>query len=33
MADEGTVEGCHPTDLGFYFMAKALEPILKEILK
>ena len=31
MADEGTVEGCHPTDLGFYFMAKALEPILEEI--
>ncbi len=33
MADEGTVEGCHPTDLGFYFMAKALEPILSEIEK
>ena len=32
MADEGTVEGCHPTDLGFYFMAKALEPVLKEII-
>ncbi len=31
--DEGTVEGCHPTDLGFYFMAKSLYPILKSILK
>ncbi len=31
--DEGSVEGCHPTDLGFYFMAKALYPILKEILE
>ena len=33
MADEGTVEGIHPTDLGFYFMAKALAPILQEILE
>lgn len=31
--DEGTVEGCHPTDLGFYFMAKGLYPILKEALE
>lgn len=31
--DEGTVEGCHPTDLGFYFMAKGLYPILKETLE
>jgi len=31
--DEGTVEGSHPTDLGFYFMAKALYPILKEALE
>ena len=31
--DEATVDGVHPTDLGFYFMAKALYPILKEILK
>ena len=30
--DEGTVEGCHPTDLGFYFMAKGLEPVLKAVL-
>ena len=33
MADEGTVEGCHPTDLGFYFMANALLPILKKIIE
>ena len=33
IADEGTVEGCHPTDLGFYFMAQSLMPILKEILE
>ena len=31
--DEGTVEGCHPTDLGFYFMAKAVYPVLKEALE
>ena len=30
---EGTVDSVHPTDLGFYFMAKALEPTLKEIAK
>lgn len=33
MADEGTVEGCHPTDLGFYFMAQGLLPILKKIIE
>ena len=32
MADEGTVEACHPNDLGFYFMAKALFPILEPLL-
>ena len=32
-ADEGTVEGCHPTDLGFYFMAQSILPIIKSILK
>ncbi len=32
-ADEGTVDGTHPTDLGFFSMAKALLPILKEALK
>lgn len=31
--DYGTVEGCHPNDQGFFGMATALEPILKEILK
>ena len=31
--DEGTVDHCHPTDLGFYFMAAALRPILEEIEK
>ena len=31
--DSGTVDGCHPNDLGFYCMAKALEPVLKSVLK
>jgi hypothetical protein len=31
--DEATVDGVHPTDLGFYYMARALEPILKEALE
>ncbi|MBR5139451.1 MAG: hypothetical protein IKV16_00205 [Clostridia bacterium] len=31
--DEGTVDGCHPTDLGFYSMAQALIPVLKKCLK
>lgn len=30
---EGTVDGTHPNDLGFASMAKALEPMLKEILE
>ena len=30
--DEGTVDGTHPTDLGFYSMAKCLEPILRSVL-
>ena len=29
--EEGTVDRIHPTDLGFYFMAKALQPTLEEI--
>lgn len=29
---EMTVDGLHPTDLGFYMMAKVLYPILKELL-
>ncbi|GMV94917.1 MAG: hydrolase [Candidatus Hydrogenedentota bacterium] len=28
---EGTVDGTHPTDLGFYRMAQALEPIVREL--
>lgn len=28
--EEGTVDTSHPTDLGFYFMAKSLYPILKD---
>lgn len=31
--DSGTVDNCHPNDLGFYCMAKALEPVLKSALK
>ena len=31
--DEYTVDFIHPTDLGFYFMGKGLEPIIREILK
>lgn len=29
--DSGTVDNCHPTDLGFYSMAEALIPVLREI--
>lgn len=29
----GTVDACHPNDLGFYAMASALEPVLSELLK
>lgn len=32
-SDEGTVDGTHPTDLGFYSMAKAVLPVLKSALK
>lgn len=28
-----TVDTCHPNNLGFYFMAKRLEPLLKELLE
>lgn len=31
--NEGTVEGCHPNDLGFLHMAEAVEPLLAEMLK
>ena len=30
--NDGTVDGTHPNDLGFYSMAKALEPVLADIL-
>ena len=30
--DDMTVDSVHPTDLGFYFMAKHIEPVLKKIL-
>lgn len=32
-ASECTVDGVHPTDLGFYKMAKSLEPVLRSILE
>ena len=31
--DEHTVDGCHPTDLGFYLMAKGIEPTLRAVLE
>ena len=33
MGDDGLVDGVHPTDLGFYFMAKRVYPVIKESLK
>lgn len=30
--DEGTVDNCHPNDAGFYSMAKAIFPVLEQIL-
>lgn len=30
---EGTVDGCHPTDYGFYSMAKTLKKTLKKLLR
>ena len=30
---DGTVDGCHPNDLGFYYMAKDLSPILKKCIE
>ena len=32
-ADECTVDGVHPTDLGFMIMADGIEPVIKKILK
>ena len=31
--DNGTVDSAHPTDLGFFSMAKVLTPLIKQILK
>jgi lysophospholipase L1-like esterase len=30
---EGTVDGCHPTDLGMMRQAEALAPVLKRVLR
>ena len=30
--EECTVDGVHPTDLGFYRMARSLEPVIRRIL-
>ncbi|MEX2415243.1 MAG: SGNH/GDSL hydrolase family protein [Paenibacillaceae bacterium] len=32
-ASECTVDGSHPTDLGFLRMSRSLEPIFRELLK
>ena len=32
LRDACTVDGCHPTDLGFFFMAAGMEGVLREIL-
>jgi lysophospholipase L1-like esterase len=32
-SNEFTVDNVHPTDLGFYFMANGIYPLLKEILE
>lgn len=32
-SNEHTVDNCHPTDLGFYLMAKGIEPALREALE
>ena len=32
LRDSCTVDGCHPTDLGFFFMAAGLEGVLRSIL-
>ena len=33
VGNDGTVDGCHLTDLGFFCLARAVRPILAEILK
>lgn len=32
-AKDGTVDGCHPNDLGFYYMARDLAPVLMKALE
>ena len=32
-SNEHTVDGCHPTDLGFYLMAKGMEETIREALE
>jgi len=27
-----TVDGCHPNDIGFYYMAKGIKEVLKDLL-
>ena len=31
--NDGTVDNCHPNDIGFFSMAKTIIPVLEEILK
>ncbi len=33
IGNDGTVDGCHPTDLGFYFMAEGIEDTLDRALR
>lgn len=33
IVNESTVDGTHPTDLGFWYMAQSLEPVIKSLLK
>ena len=33
IGDDWSVDGTHPTDLGFFSMAKAIEPTLKEVIE
>ena len=33
VGDNGTVDNCHPTDSGFFSMAKAVGDVFEEILK
>ena len=33
VAEAALVDNCHPTDIGFFYMAKALLPVIKEYIK